>query len=90
MRDKRVLKLAGLFTLTAIEVASPIAASLGCEMEDGPLGRTIKTDAMKATTVPNVYACGDAARPTGALAFAVADGVLAGVAAHQSLIFGGH
>ena len=90
MNDGRVMQLAGLFTLTGMEVASPIAASLGCEMEDGPLGRTIKTDLMKQTTVAKVYACGDSARPGGSLAFAVADGTLAGVAAHQSLIFGGH
>ena len=75
MQDGRVIPQDGLFTLSRVEVASPVAAQLGCEFEDGPLGRTIKTDFMKATTVPGVYAC---------------DGTMAGAATHQSLIFGGH
>ncbi len=90
MQDGRVVPQDGLFTLTRVEVASPVAAQLGCEFEDGPLGRTIKTDFMKATTVPGVYACGDAARQGGSLPLAVGDGTLAGAATHQSLIFGGH
>lgn len=90
MRDGRVIAQDGLFTLTRVEVASPIAQALGCEFEDGPLGRTIKTDAMKATTVPGVYACGDAARQGGSLPLVVGDGTMAGAATHQSLIFGGH
>lgn len=90
MRDGRVIPQDGLFTLTRVEVASPIAQALGCEFEDGPLGRTIKTDAMKATTVPGVYACGDAARQGGSLPLVVGDGTMAGAATHQSLIFGGH
>lgn len=90
MRDGRTITQDGLFTLSRVEVASPVAAQLGCEFEDGPLGRTIKTDAMKATTVPGVYACGDAARQGGSLPLAVGDGTMAGAATHQSLIFGGH
>lgn len=90
MRDGRVVPQDGLFTLSRVEVASPVAAQLGCEFEDGPLGRTIKTDFMKATTVPGVYACGDAARQGGSLPLAVGDGTMAGAATHQSLIFGGH
>lgn len=90
MQDGRVVKLDGLFTATRLEAASPIAAMLGCEFDDGPLGRTIKTDLMKASTVQGVYACGDAARPGGSLPLAVGDGTMAGAAAHQSLIFGGY
>ncbi|HPW84363.1 MAG TPA: NAD(P)/FAD-dependent oxidoreductase [Rhodoferax sp.] len=90
MRDGRVITQDGLFTLSRVEVASPVAAQLGCEFEDGPLGRTIKTDAMKATTVPGVYACGDAARQGGSLPLAVGDGTMAGAATHQSLIFAAH
>jgi thioredoxin reductase len=43
---------------------------------------------MRATTVPGVFACGDVARPAGSVALAVADGALAGTAAHRSLIPG--
>jgi thioredoxin reductase len=36
--------------------------------------------------VPGVFCCGDLARPAGNVALAVADGALAGIAAHRSLI----
>jgi len=88
MKDGRIVRLAGLFVMTRADPASPLADQLGCEFDNGPLGRTIKTDPMKATTVSGVYACGDAARPGGSVAIAVGEGTVAGAAAHQSLIFG--
>ncbi len=42
---------------------------------------------MKETTVRGVFACGDAAQMMAAVTMAAADGVRAGVAAHQSLVF---
>jgi thioredoxin reductase len=89
MRDGRVVPLDGLFTLTRTSVASPIAEQLGCAFDEGPTGAVIRTDGIKATTVPGVFACGDAARMAGSVTLAVGDGALAGMAAHQSLIFGG-
>jgi thioredoxin reductase len=88
MRDGRVVPLDGLFTLTRTSVASPIAEQLGCAFDEGATGAVIRTDAIKATTVPGVFACGDAARMAGSVTLAVGDGALAGMAAHQSLIFG--
>jgi thioredoxin reductase len=79
--------LAGVFAMTRMHLAGDLAAQLGCELEDGPTGATYKTDAGKQTTVPGVYACGDAALPAGTVSFAIADGVRAGVFAHQSLVF---
>lgn len=87
LADGRSIGLDGLFVATRLEPASPLAEQLGCEVEESAFGRTIKTDAMKATTVPGVYACGDLARPGGSVAAAVGDGTLAGAATHQSLIF---
>jgi thioredoxin reductase len=87
LRDGRVVSLAGLFTLSCTAPASPLAAQLGCAMADGPLGPFIETDVFMETTVAGVFACGDAARAMGAVAFAVADGAMAGAAVHQSLIF---
>ncbi|KAF0812146.1 Thioredoxin reductase [Andreprevotia sp. IGB-42] len=88
MQDGRSIALEGLFTLTRTRVASDIAAQLGCEFEAGPTGDFIKTDATRETSVPGVFACGDAARAAGSLALAVGDGVMAGTAAHRALIFG--
>ena len=51
------------------------------------MGAFIKTDGFKETSVPGVFACGDAARGMGSVALAVGDGAMAGAATHQSLIF---
>ncbi|MHC9083869.1 NAD(P)/FAD-dependent oxidoreductase [Luteimonas sp. RIT-PG2_3] len=88
LSDGRRIALDGLFTLSRTRMASPVAEQLGCRFEDGPTGPFIATDAMKATSVPGVFACGDAARAAGSVALAVGDGAMAGAAAHQSLIFG--
>ena len=48
----------------------------------------IKTDPLvKTTSVPGVFACGDAAMAAGSVTFAMADGARAGFGAHRSLIF---
>ncbi|UXY55128.1 NAD(P)/FAD-dependent oxidoreductase [Pseudomonas tohonis] len=90
LRDGRVISLDGLFVPTRIDVASVLPQMLGCEFDEGFYGRIIRTDAMKATSVKGVYACGDAARMGGSVPLAVGDGTLAGAAAHQSLIFDSH
>lgn len=87
LADERVVPLDGVFTATRTRVASPIAEQLECAFDEGPAGPFIRTDAMKATTIAGVFACGDAARAFGSVTFAVGDGAQAGFAAHQSLIF---
>lgn len=89
MRDGRIVSLDGLFVMPKTRIASPIAEQLGCAFDVGPTGAVIRTDAVKATSVPGVFACGDAARMAGSVSLAVGDGTMAGSAAHQSLIFGG-
>ncbi|SEN52283.1 Thioredoxin reductase [Duganella sp. CF517] len=88
LQDGRSLEMAGLFVVSRTHSGSPIAEQLGCGLEQGPMGMYVRTDTMKATSVAGVYACGDAARMAGNVALAAADGTLAGVSAHQSLIFG--
>ena len=88
LRDGEVVALDALFTTARTRMASPLAEQLGCELYDGPLGPVIRTDERKQTTVPGVYAAGDAARFPHTVSFAVADGVAAGVGAHQSLALG--
>lgn len=84
LADGRVMPMNGLFTQPRTSVASPVAAALGCAMAEGPMGAYIQVDAMQQTSVPNVFACGDAARAAGNVALAVADGAMAGVAAHRA------
>ena len=50
-------------------------------------GPVIRVDEMKQTTVPGVFAAGDTARGMHNATFASADGVMAGVAMHRSLVF---
>ena len=87
LKDGRVVSLKGLFTMTEVEMSCPLAAQLGCNFGQGPAGPFIETNAFKETSVPKVFACGDAARTFGSVAMAVGDGALAGVSTHQSLVF---
>jgi thioredoxin reductase len=88
LADGRTLPFAGLFTMPRTEIASPIGQQLGCALEDGPMGAFIRTDDVKQTSVPGVFACGDAARAAGSVALAVGDGALAGAMTHRYLMFG--
>lgn len=89
LADGTVVELAGLFIAPRIAIQGPMAAQLGCELSEGPLGPVIRTDESKATSVPGVFACGDAARFMGSVSFAIGDGAMAGIAAHRSLVFDG-
>ncbi|SDU93474.1 NAD(P)/FAD-dependent oxidoreductase [Pseudomonas mucidolens] len=88
LEDGRVVPLDGLFTMPRTRMASPLAEQLGCEFNEGPMGLFIQTGETRQTTVPGVFACGDAAIAAGSVALAVGEGVRAGVGAHQSLIMG--
>lgn len=88
LRDGRLLPMDGLFITSKVHMASPLATQLGCALKQGPTGMYVQTDMMKASTTAGVYCCGDTASMAPSVAFAVADGAMAGVAAHQSLIFG--
>lgn len=87
LADGRVLRMAGLFTQPRTAPASPVAAQLGCAMVDGPMGPFIQVGPTQETSVPHVFACGDAARAAGSVALAVGDGVMAGFGAHRSTMF---
>ncbi len=87
MKDGRVLSFAGLFTLPRPHMAVPLAEQLGCDLAEDELYPFVKTAFSQETSVPGVFACGDAARSAGSIAVAVGDGNVAGAAAHQSLVF---
>lgn len=84
--DGREVPLRALFVASRVHMASPLAGQLGCEFDEGPLGPVIRVDDMKQTTVPGVFAAGDASTPMSNATLASASGVMAGVCAHRSLV----
>jgi thioredoxin reductase len=88
LRDGRDVPLDALYIGPRNQLNSDIATQLGCETEELPLGTIIRADATQLTTVPGVYAAGDITRGAHTVTWASADGVMAGVAVHRSLVFG--
>ena len=84
LQGGRTFKMNGLFTQPHTLMSSLIAQQLGCAIEESPMGVFTKVDEAKATSVPHVFACGDAARVAGNVALAVADGAVAAFTAHRS------
>ena len=87
LNDGRQSPTDALYLTPHTRLNSPIAGQLGCALDDGPFGPVIRTDPTKLTSVQGVYAAGDAARVPHNVSWAVADGVTAGMSAHQSLVF---
>ncbi|OLU26230.1 thioredoxin reductase [Pseudomonas sp. PA15(2017)] len=87
LADGRSVTLDGLFVMSRTHQGSPLATQLGCTLLEGPMGLYLQTTKTQETTVPGVFACGDAALAAGSVALAVGTGARAGAAAHQSLIF---
>lgn len=87
LADGREVLLAGLFIAPQTAPSSNLGTMLGCETKDGPTGPYLAVDGMQATSVPGVFAAGDLASPMPNATLAAAAGVLAGGAAHRSLIF---
>ncbi len=87
LADGRRMSFAGLFTAPRNEPSTPIAAQLGCELVETPMGRQISTGETRETTVPGVFACGDAARMPHSVSLAVGDGAWAGAQIHRSLVW---
>lgn len=88
LADGRTIEMDAIFTAPRTVLANALAASLGCEIEAGPLGDFIRVDEFKQTTVEGVFAAGDAATAFANATLASAAGVMAGVAAHRSLVMG--
>lgn len=84
LADGRTVIVSAVFTAPQTEPASPLAAILGCEHEQGPTGPHVKVDSWGATSVAGIWAAGDAATPLHNATLASAAGVLAGIGAHQA------
>ncbi|MGG1947764.1 NAD(P)/FAD-dependent oxidoreductase [Trinickia sp. NRRL B-1857] len=85
--DGREVPIDALFVGARTEMASDLAGQLGCAIDEGPFGQVIRVDEWKETSVPGVFAAGDVSTAMTNATFASASGVMAGVAAHRSLIF---
>ncbi len=88
LADGRSIPLAGLFLAPQTRLASDLAQRLDCAIKEGPLGPLINVNERQQTSIPGVFAAGDAASPMANAALAAASGVLAAVGAHHSLIHG--
>lgn len=86
LADGRQVPVHALFVASRTHMASPLAGQLGCAFDEGPLGPVIRVDELKQTTVPGVFAAGDAATPMSNATLASASGVMAGICAHRSLV----
>lgn len=88
LAEGRGVTLDALYVTPSVRQASPFAAEIGCDLDEGPSGEVIRVDATMRTSVPGIYAAGDCARwPSNAM-LAAADGVMAGSAVSQALITG--
>ena len=88
LEDGRLVPVEALFVAPHTRPASPLAEHLGCAFDDGPMGQVLRVAAMKMSTVPGVYAAGDLAMAFSNATLASADGLMAGVSIHRSLVFG--
>ena len=84
--DGRSRPLDALFISPQNRLNSTIAEGIGCNTQNGPLGQIITTDEMKMTTVEGVFAAGDITRAMHNITFGCADGVMAAMAIHRSLV----
>jgi thioredoxin reductase len=87
LADGRRSAVEALYLFPTVRLNSGIAEQLGCAIDVSPFGPVIHTSAMKETTIPGVFAAGDAAREAHNASWAAADGVTAGAATHRSLVF---
>lgn len=87
LADGRLLSFAGLFTASRNRPSTPVAETLGCQLEETPFGWQLATDSQKETNVPGAFACGDAGKVPHSVSLAVGDGAWAGAQVHRSLVF---
>lgn len=85
LADGRRIAQRALFVPATQAMATPLVQQLGCTLVESPLGVLIEVDAMKQTSVPNVYAAGDATT-VGNITLAMAEGVRAGIGVHHALV----
>lgn len=86
LADGRLTPLRAIFTGLQIRQGGSFAERLGCALDETPMGPIVRVDDWKQTTQPGVFAAGDMARAGSNVTLASADGCMAGIALHRSLI----
>jgi len=90
LENGRSVEVKALFVGPDLHMRGTIAQTFGCALEETAAGKILATDAVKATSIAGVYAAGDIARAFGNITLVSADGVMAGLGLHQSLMFTAH
>ena len=83
LTDGRAVPLAALYVRPGMAQHCRLPQALGCAYTEADY---LQVDAMQKTSVPGVYAAGDATTPLRTLSTAVASGTLAGVALNAELL----
>jgi len=87
LNDGTVVPVRGLFVASRVTPANPVITQLGIDLTENPMGEMIATTGQNETSVPGVFSAGDAGNMPHSLSLAIANGFMAGVAAHRSLVF---
>ena len=85
LADGRRIAQRALFVPAMQQMATPLVQQLGCTLAESMMGVLVEVDMMKQTSVPNVYAAGDATT-VGNITLAMAEGVRAGIGVHHALV----
>lgn len=88
LEDGSYEQVDGLFVGATIAPTGTLCDQLNLKRQTLPNGDIIEVDQFKQTSVAGIYAAGDLSNPMQNGTFAIASGVMAGVGAHHSLIFG--
>lgn len=88
LADGREIVTGVVYVASETSFGHSLVQQLGCELEQGPTGAYVKTDAMQQSSVSGVFVAGDMAAPMHNAMLAAAAGVKAGAAAHRFLMFG--
>ena len=85
LADGRRIAQRALFVPAMQQMATPLVQQIGCTLVESMMGVLVEVDMMKQTSVPNVYAAGDATT-VGNITLAMAEGVRAGIGVHHALV----
>jgi len=88
LQDGRNMPLQGLYVAPTITLVSPLITMLNLQVKETPMGTIVSVDEMKQSSTKGVFVAGDISNPMQNGTLAISSGMMAGVAAHRSLIFG--